>query len=245
MKEAAAEPGSCRIIGFCGLWSDTVSYVTTHAITPPFWAHKAAVSCGGLGCRRKPTSEKFIGFGVQVLCWNHMGIECSKCDTEAAAAATSDPGSAEAADPSRVPALQHLVTCLIPSDGTTLYNGHYEAAAATHVIPADTTPKPEDCSLAGHAHESEWLPWPRSEHHALLVTPLGSILVVVNGRFGGFSRGTEENIDILVYRMEMAPHEPRSVDPSFLMPARAIVRNTKVAQEQALWCACRLTLRPL
>ena len=53
----ATEPGSRCIIGFCGLSTHTVSYTTTHAITPPFWAHKAAVSCGALGCRRKPTSE--------------------------------------------------------------------------------------------------------------------------------------------------------------------------------------------
>ena len=134
--------GSRRIIGFCGLSTHTVSYATTHAITPPFWAHQAAVSCGVHGCRRKPTSEKCFGCGVQVLCRNHTGMECSKCDTEAVAAAASDPGSAEAADPSCVPALQHMVTCLIPSDGTTLYTGHYEAAPAPHVLPADTTPKP-------------------------------------------------------------------------------------------------------
>ena len=36
----ATEPGSRRIIGFCGLSTHTVSYATTHAITPPFWAHK-------------------------------------------------------------------------------------------------------------------------------------------------------------------------------------------------------------
>ena len=190
----AAEPGSRRIFGFCGLSTHTMSCATTHAITPPFWAHKVAVSCGVLGCRRKPASEKCFGCGVQVLCRNHTGIECSKCDTEAAAA-TSDLGSAKAADPSRAPALQHMVTYLIPLDGTTLYTGHYEAAAAPHVIPADSTPKPEDCPLAGHAHESEWLPWPRSEHH---------VLVVVNGRFGGFPRGTEESSDNLVYRIEMA-----------------------------------------
>ena len=129
----------------------------------------------------------------------------------------------------------------------TLYTGHYEATAAPHVIPADTTPKPESCPLAGHAHQSEWLPWPRSEHHALLVTPLGSIVVVVNSCFGGFTRGTEENSDFLVYRMEMAAAEPRPVDPILLMPAGAIVRNTKVAQEQAFWCACHQvdTLAPL
>ena len=161
---------------------------------------------------------------------NHTGIECSKCDTEAAPAATSDPRSAEAADPSHVPALQHMVTCLIPSDWTALYNGHYEASTAPHVIPADTTPKPEDCPLAGHAHESEWLPWPRSEHHALLVTPPGSILVVVTGRFARFARGTEESSDLLVYRMEMTPPKPRIVDPSLLMAAGPIVRNTRVAQ---------------
>ena len=99
----------------------------------------------------------------------------------------------------------------------------------------------------GHAHESEWLPWPRSEHHALLVTPPGSILVVVNGRFGGFAWAAEESSDVLVYRMEMGPAEPRPVDPSLLMAAGAIVRNTKVAQEQAFWCACQQvdTLSPL
>ena len=62
----AAEPGSRRIIGFCGLSTHTVSYATTHAITPPFWAHKAAVSCGVHGCRRRPTSEKCFGCGVQL-----------------------------------------------------------------------------------------------------------------------------------------------------------------------------------
>ena len=101
----AAEPGSRRIIGFCGLWTHTVSYATTHAITSPFWAHKAAVNCGVHGCRRKPTSEKCFGCGVQLLCRSHRGMECSKCDTEAVAAAASDAGSAEAADPSRVAAL--------------------------------------------------------------------------------------------------------------------------------------------
>ena len=145
----AAEPESGRIIGVCGLSTHTVSYATTHAITPPFWAHKAAVSCGVLGCRRKSASEKCFGCGVQVLCRNRMGIECNKCDTgAAAAAATSDPESAEAADPSRVPALQHMVICLIASNGTTLYTGYYEATAPPHV-PADTTPKPEDSHWRG------------------------------------------------------------------------------------------------
>ena len=37
----AAAPGSRRIIGLCGLSTHTVSYATTHAITLPFWAHKA------------------------------------------------------------------------------------------------------------------------------------------------------------------------------------------------------------
>ena len=79
----------------------------------------------------------------------------------------------------------------------------------------------------------------RSEHHALLVTPPGSILVVVNGRFGGFARGAEESSDVLVYRMEMTPPEPRPVDPTLLMVAGAIVSNTEVAQGQAFWCACQ------
>ena len=140
-----------------------------------------------------------------------------------------------------------MVTCLIPSDGTTLYTGHYEAAAAPHVIPTDTTHKPKDCPLAGHAHEGEWLPWPRSEHHALLVTPPGSILVVVNGRFKGFARGTKESCDTLLYRMEMAPPELRPVDSSLLMAAGAIIRNTKVPHEQVFWCECHQvdTLSPL
>ena len=45
----------------------------------------------------------------------------------------------------------------------------------------------------------------------------------------------------------MAPPEPRPVDPSLLMAAGAIVRNTTVAQEQAFWCACQQvdTLSPL
>ena len=112
MKEAACDwlrnRGPAVLLGFSGLSTHTVSYATTHAITPAFWAHKAAVSCGVLGCRRKPTSEKCFGCGV--VCRNHMGIECSKCDTETAAAATSDPRTAEAANASRVPALQHMVT---------------------------------------------------------------------------------------------------------------------------------------
>ena len=92
----AAEPRSRRIIGFRVLSTHTVSYATTHAITHPFWAHKAAVIFGVHICRRKPTSEKCFGCGVQVLCRNHTGIECKKCHTEAEAAATSAPGSAEA-----------------------------------------------------------------------------------------------------------------------------------------------------
>ena len=138
----AAEPGSRRIIGLCGLSTHTVSYHLPSR--PRFGRTRPLVSCGVHACCEKPTSEKCFGCAVQVLCRNHTGIECSHCDTEAAQAATSDVGSAEAADPSRVPALQHMVTCLISSDGTTLYTGHYEAAAAPHVIPADTTPKLED-----------------------------------------------------------------------------------------------------
>ena len=164
----AAEPGSCRIIGLCGPSTHTVSYTTIQAIMPPLWAHKAAVSCAVLRCRLKRRSEKSFGCGVQVLCRHHTGIYCSKCDTKAATtAATSDPGSAEDAHPSRVPALQHIVTYLIPTKGATLCTGLYEAAAAPHVILADTTPKPEDCPLAGQAHESKWLQWRRSEYHAL------------------------------------------------------------------------------
>ena len=69
------------------------------------------------------------------------------------------------------------------------------------MIPADTTPKPGDCPLVVHAHESRCLPWPRSEQHALLVTPPGSILVVGNGRCGGFARGTEDSRDVFMYQM--------------------------------------------
>ena len=120
----AAEPGSRRIIGFCGLWTHTVSYATSYAISPPLWVHKAVVSCGVLGCRPKPASEKCFGCGVQVLCNNHTGMKCSKCDTEAAAAAaTCGPRSAEAADPSRVLALWYMVTCLIPSEGQRFTSG--------------------------------------------------------------------------------------------------------------------------
>ena len=71
--------------------------------------------------------------------------------------------------------------------------------------------------------------------------------MVVNSRFGGFARGTEESSDALVYRMEIAPPEPRPLDRSLLMAAGAIVRNTKVAQEHTSWCACQQvdTLSPL
>ena len=40
-----------------------------------------------------------------------------------------------------------------------------------------------------------------------------------------------------MYRMETAPPEHKHVDLSLLAAARAIVRNTKVAQEHAFWCA--------
>ena len=91
------EPRSRRIIGFCGLLMHTVSYATTHPITPPFWAHKSGVSCGFLKCRRKPTSKKCFGCGVQILCRHRIGLECSKCNIEAHAA--REPGYAKAVDP--------------------------------------------------------------------------------------------------------------------------------------------------
>ena len=71
--------------------------------------------------------------------------------------------------------------------------------------------------------------------------------MVVNGRFGGLARGTEESSDALVFRMETVPPELRPVGPSLWMAAGAIVRNTKVAEEQAFWCACEQvdTLCPL
>ena len=53
--------------------------------------------------------------------------------------------------------------------------------------------------------------------------------MLVNGRFEGFARGTAESNDVLVYRMEVAPPEPRPVDLSLLMATGGIVRNTKVA----------------
>ena len=68
--------------------------------------------------------------------------------------------------------------------------------------------------------------------------------MVMNGRFGGFAWGTEESSDVLVYRMEMAPPDPRPVDPSLLMAAAVMVFNTKVAQEQAFWCACQQVATP-
>ena len=217
----SAEPGSRRIIVFCGLCTHTVSYATTHHITPPFWAFKTKVTCGVVGCRRKPIAEKCFGCGVQVLCPEHSGLECSKCSDEDA---VRDPG-----DGSSMPRLQHMVICLIPAPGTTLYTSHYEVAATPQVIDPDTTPRPEDGPLAGHVHESDWLPWPRPQQHCLLVTPLGSLLVTVKGRFGGFGVGTEDNSDILMYRLDMAPPNPRPVDPSLLLVAGAIVRHTKVA----------------
>ena len=39
-----AESGLHRIIGFCGLSTHTVSYTTTHHITPPFRAFKTKVT---------------------------------------------------------------------------------------------------------------------------------------------------------------------------------------------------------
>ena len=47
-------------------------------------------------------------------------------------------------DPSCVPTLQ-----LIPSDGTILCTGHYEAVIAPAVIDSYTNPKPEDYPLGG------------------------------------------------------------------------------------------------
>ena len=73
----SAEPGSRRIIGFCGLSTRTVCYATHHT-TPPFWAFKTKVSCGVVGCRRKPTSEKCFRCGVHVLCGEHSAVERSK-----------------------------------------------------------------------------------------------------------------------------------------------------------------------
>ena len=39
--------------------------------------------------------------------------------------------------------------------------------------------------------------WPL-EHHFLLVTPPGTFLVVVKGRFGGLGMGTEDGSDVTV-----------------------------------------------
>ena len=49
---------------------------------------------------------------------------------------------------------------------------------------------------------SLWLP--RPEHHCLLVTPPGTLLVVVNGHFSGFGVGTEDNTDVFIPRLVMA-----------------------------------------
>ena len=76
----AAEPWFRRIIGFCGLPTHTVSYATTHAITPPFWAHKAAVSCGVPGCCRKWTSEKSLGVeskSFEAITWGSIAASAT------------------------------------------------------------------------------------------------------------------------------------------------------------------------
>ena len=99
--------------------------------------------------------------------------------------------------------------------GTSLYTSRYKAAAALQVIGPDITPRSEDCPLAGHVHESEWLPWPRPDHHCLLVTPPGSLLVIVNGRLGGYGVGTEDSSNVLMYRLDRGPPDPQPVDPSF------------------------------
>ena len=130
----------------------TLSYSSTHHITPPLWAFKTKVTRAIVGCRRKPTSEKCFGCGVQVLCREHSGLGCSRCRDEDA---TRDLGNVEAGDASSLPPLQHMVTCLIPAPRTTLYTSHYEAAPAPHVIDPGTTPRPHDCPLVGHIHESE------------------------------------------------------------------------------------------
>ena len=78
----------------------------------------------------------FKSFAVNTV----SGMECSKCNEEAHTA--RELGNVEAVDPCLVPALQHMVTCLIPSHWIALYTGHYEATALPHVIEPDTTPRP-------------------------------------------------------------------------------------------------------
>ena len=168
-----AEPGSSGIIGFCGLSTRTVSYATTHHITPPLWAFKTKVTCGVVGCRQKPIAERYFGGGVQTLCREHSGLQCSKCSDEDAA---RDSSEVAASDGNLVPPLQHMVICLNHAPGTTLCTSHCEGATTPQVIDQDTTRRPQDRPLSALVHESEWLPWPRPEHHCLLVTPPGFVV---------------------------------------------------------------------
>ena len=69
--------------------------------------------------------------------------------------------------------------------------------------------------------------------------------MLVNGRFGGFGMGAEENSNVLMYRLDMAPSDLSSDHRSVSLAIGAIVRNTKVAQEQALWCTCQQVGLPL
>ena len=113
-------PGSRRIIGSSGLPTHNVSYSRTHHMMPPSWAFKTKVSCGVVGCRRKPTAAGCFGCGA------HHGMECSNGNDEDVA---RDRGDVAAGDGSSVPPIQQVVTCSIPALGTTLYKTHYEATS--------------------------------------------------------------------------------------------------------------------
>ena len=104
-----------------------------------------------------------------------------------------------------MPRQQHMMTSLIGAPGTALYTSHYEAAAEPEAINLDMTPMPHNCPFAGHVHQCEWLPWPRPEHHCLLVTSPASLLVIVNRHFGGICVGRGANNNLLMYRPDMAP----------------------------------------
>ena len=85
--------GVAHIIGFSWLLTHTVSYATTHPITPPFWAHKSRMRCGVLGCCQKPTCKKCFGCGAHVL-----AVITLKCNVELDT--TRELRNAEAVNPS-------------------------------------------------------------------------------------------------------------------------------------------------
>ena len=96
----------------------------------------SAGTCGVAGCRRKCTAEKCFGYKV-LRCRNHTGMVCRNCALDAASVGAP----ADAHDLSCVPPFQHMVTCLAPSEGTTMFMGHYDTAPMPRVIEPGTTPK--------------------------------------------------------------------------------------------------------